>query len=84
MKLVPIAEDPDFRVSMTEFTPHGPKRSKIQLFTENGWLMTWPSVKSGIQQGDAGFWEEMFGNPLDLPQNKAQVNQLRKRYGAIV
>ena len=84
MKLVPIADDPDFRVSMTEFTPHGPKRSKIQLFTENGWLMTWPSVKSGIQQGDAGFWEEMFGNPLDLPQNKAQVNQLRKRYGAIV
>lgn len=46
--------------------------------------MTWPSVKSGIQQGDAGFWDEMFSNPLDLPQNKAQVDQLRKRYGAIV
>lgn len=83
MKLVPTIDDSEFRV-MTGFTPHGPKRSKIKLFNENGWLMTWPSVESSIQQGDAGFWEEMFSSPLDLPQNKAQVDQLRQRYGAIV
>lgn len=83
MKLVPTVDDPELRV-ITGFTPHGPERSKIKLFTEDGWLMTWPSVKSSIQQGDAGFWEEMFSSPLDLPQNKAQVDQLRQRYGAIV
>lgn len=83
MKLVPTADYPELRI-ITGFTPHGPERSKIKLFTENGWLMAWPSVKSSIQQGDVGFWEELTSSPLDLPQNEAQVDQLRQRYGAIV
>lgn len=78
MKLVPGLDNGP------SFPPHGPGRSKIKLFTENGWLMAWPSVKSSIQQGDAGFWEELTSSPLDLPQNELQVDQLRQRYGAIV
>ena len=83
MKLVPTIEDPRVRAA-SEFTPHGPKRSKIRLFTEDGWLMTWPSVKSSIQQGHLSLWDWMFGNSLDLPQDEVRVDQLRQRYGAIV
>lgn len=83
MKLVSTIEDPMVRAAV-EFIPHGPKRSKIRLFTEDGWLMTWPSVKSGIQQGHLSIWDLVFGNSRDLPQNESQVDQLRQRYGAIV